>query len=115
VTTHTEIIAPATSRKPLEITWSPAERDYEPVAGTLTIRSGQRRAEYLVSEFAAGWPGRAFHLEKVRGGTDPEESGYAVFVGNAGAGSSCDCKGFARYQGCKHLAAITALVLANRI
>src|SRR5690349_4690923 len=92
------VIAPATSADPPALTevlpdglgairWTPADPSDPPAAGDLPhaglLRIDNRRSSafYTVTEFANGWDGRSFHFEKLDAGTDPEETGYDVFVG----------------------------------
>src|SRR4051812_30625061 len=109
---YTELLPASKSSKHSGIRWTPAEGDYNPVAGTLVIDTDRARVEYLVTEFVPGWDGRAFVLEKIGAGTDKEAENYACFVARNGQDRSCECKGFLRTGGCKHLASLAAL-LAN--
>ena len=110
-----EEVLPATkSSKHSGIRWTPAEADYEPVAGTLVIDTDRSRVEYVVHEFPTGWLGRGFQLLKLTEGTDKAEESYSVFCSQRGGpeADSCECKGFAYHGTCKHVAALRAL-LAN--
>ena len=98
---------PATRTVPhAAVRWSPAENDYSPVCGLLTIENAKETAEFLVTEFPTGWRGRGFHVAKV--GTD---RAHDVFCSADGpAADSCDCEGCTYTGHCRHLAAIRTLV-----
>lgn len=98
------------------IRWQPAVgNDLSPVAGLLeiTMVRGCRvlsSLKYVVSEFPADFPGRAFHLHKTER-TGADDSNYSVFCSKAGPlGDMCDCKGWIYSGGCKHLAGIRSLI-----
>lgn len=86
-----------------------------PPAGVLTIKNRRVYASYVVREFPTDWAGRAFHLAKLDEGSDKGEERYSCFVGRNGQDKRCECKGFAYTGGCKHLAALAALIEAGRI
>jgi hypothetical protein len=95
------------------IRWTPAE-DGGPIAGLLIIGTGRTDAAYTVEQFPTTWPGSAYHLAKLAGGSDPTEESYSVFCARRGPeGDSCDCKGFTFKGVCKHTDAVRAL-LDNR-
>jgi hypothetical protein len=104
-------ILPATKSSPHNaIRWSPAEADYSPVCGVLTIQTRRDSGEYLITEFPVAWRGRGFTVARI--GAGPES--YDVFMSQQGPDAdSCDCAG-ATYAGkCKHMAGLRAL-LANQ-
>ncbi len=93
------------------IEWHTASR----VLGTVT--TGTKRPPthyYRVTELpVADRDGRAFTLEKLDDGTDPEADAYTVFLATDSAASdSCECRGFLRWGYCKHLDGVR-LLLAN--
>ncbi len=83
-----------------------------PGEGVLTVTTARAVSTYGVREIRTAWPGRAFRLDVIRGGTDPESESYDVFAADDPRGSHCDCKGFTYGRGrpCKHLLAVRALV-----
>lgn len=94
------------------IRWEPAERAGE---GVLTVEMTRRSITvYHVTELQTEWDGRAFHLDVIRGGTDPESEFYHVFAAKNGHDHRCDCKGFTYKGRCKHLSAIIDGLLFNR-
>jgi hypothetical protein len=103
---------PATkSSKHNGIRWEPSER---PGEGVLTVDTDRSRTVYHVREEQTAWEGRAFRLDIIRGGTDPESEHYHVFVANNPQDRSCDCKGFTYTGRCKHISAIVDGLLYNR-
>lgn len=85
-----------------------------PDSGAVEI-AGKRDAAtvYAVVSLPTDWPGRSFHFSKVTGeGTDHAESGYAVFCSSdpKQEPDRCECKGFTRWQHCKHLDAAQTLI-----
>jgi hypothetical protein len=88
-----------------------------PREGLLTVGTAKAITTYAVTELETAWEGRAFKLEIVRGGTDPESEFYHVFVANNPQDRSCDCKGFVYGRGkpCKHVTAVEALLESNQI
>lgn len=102
-------VLPATASSPHNgLAWEPSGRG----EGALTVDTARARTLYLVREFVTPWAGRAFRLEVVRGGTDPESETYDVFAGRDPRADRCDCKGFVYGRGkpCKHVHAVRALV-----
>jgi hypothetical protein len=101
------------------ITWFPAtDNEFSPVAGLLRItmvsgRSVKSQLSYVVSEFPADFPGRAFHLQKTERDTrkGADENNYSVFCSAmCPSNDLCECKGFVFSGKCKHLAGIRALL-----
>lgn len=83
----------------------------------LTIRLGghAKRADatYSLAELSLdpGFDGRGVKLEKISGGTDPNDREHSVIIPTAqDQHSYCTCRGFQRFARCKHTAAIRAIV-----
>ena len=85
------------------------------MAGVLTIKSKRIYTSYRVTEFPTDWQGRGFHLGKVTEGSDKTEESYSCFVGRNGQDKMCECKGFTFAGHCKHLASLTALIVAGKL
>jgi hypothetical protein len=66
---------------------------------------GQEPMDYVVRVLPCDWPAKAFSLAKV-GAEKPEE--YHVLI--EAEGGSCECKGFLRWQKCKHFDGLRALI-----
>lgn len=113
MTTYTELLEPTKSERHGSFIWTPGSTDYTNRSGTLTISGTRSFAVYDVEEFPADH-GRGFMLVKTAGGTDKDESRYAVYCGSDGTGH-CECKGFYSTGKCKHLASIAELVRVKRI
>jgi hypothetical protein len=118
--TFTELLPPTKSEpKGAAIDWTPAETNDNPKslppAGVLTIKSKRAYTSYVVCEFPADMPGRAFHLAKLTEGTDPTEERYSCFLASNGQDRLCECKGFAYAGHCKHLLAISTLLEAGKL
>lgn len=77
--------------------------------GLLLLGADRTATEYLVVEFAADG-GRGFRLAKVTEGTDAEADGYDVFACGKTKAVTCHCRGYERWQGCKHADAVAALL-----
>jgi hypothetical protein len=77
--------------------------------GVVKITVGKESQDYFVSRIPSDW-GTAFVLEKVG---DAEATAYSVNV-NADA-PLCDCKGFCRWQRCKHAEGLAALVRHGKL
>ena len=77
--------------------------------GVLTIDVKRNACEYAVVEMKTPWRGRAFVLAKIDCGTDEDVTAYEVFCGSREE-TSCDCRGFTRWSGCKHVSAMKALI-----
>lgn len=106
---YTEIIPATKTSANNGIRWTPSERPNE---GEIIIDMGRTRAVYHLTEMQTAWEGRAFRLDIVRGGTDPESESYNVFAAANPQDRQCDCKGFSYGRGrpCKHIAAVEALL-----
>ncbi len=86
-------------------------------AGTVVIKAGRTSCSYAVTETPTDWDGRAFRLDKLDAGSDPESRSYSVFVCRRGTAHRCDCKGFESGNGkpCKHVNAVKALAATARV
>lgn len=114
LTTLCELL-PATKSSPHNaIRWTPnPDGDFSPVAGALVIESKRSSDAYAVIEFPCSW-GRGFTLAKKTCGTDKTESSYNLCISPHGEPhDSCCCKGFSATGGCKHRAALRALIANN--
>jgi hypothetical protein len=103
---------PATKSSPHNaIKWTPnVDGHFSPVVGALLIESKRSTDLYFVIEFPCNW-GRGFTLAKKTRGTDHTEASYNLCVSPHGeAHDSCDCKGSTATGGCKHRAALRALI-----
>jgi hypothetical protein len=77
--------------------------------GVVTIAVNKDRADYILTRLSSDY-GTAFRVEKI--GTYPEE-GYDVNL--SPDGNSCACKGFCRWNHCKHADGLQALVNAGKL
>ena len=70
------------------------------------------RCSYVLSEVPTAWDGRAFHLKKAKGdaGKDADNTDYDVFIGRNRQDRQCQCKGFLRWDWCKHVGGVLALI-----
>lgn len=103
MTTHTTALPATKSAKHGgQVRFTPTGGDDGPHAGCLVIDLGRTVTAYLVTEFPTGFPGRGFHLSKLTEGSDAECDSYDVFCGQNGQDRSCDCKGFTRWNHCRH-------------
>lgn len=86
-------------------------------SGVVAIAAGRSTCRYAVVETPTDWNGRAFRLEKLDAGSDPESRSYSVFVCNNGRDHRCDCKGFEAGKGkpCRHVNALKALAATCRV
>lgn len=79
----------------------------------LTITHGHNRKDissYRVRELTyIPFPARGFVLEKLAGGTDAEAENYAVLI-DPSTHHSCECKGFLRWDRCKHIDTLVELL-----
>jgi hypothetical protein len=75
--------------------------------GVVRITVGKEASDYFLTGLPADF-GRGFRVEKI--GTDDR---YAVNLD--GDRPSCECKGFCRWQRCKHADGLAALVAAGRL
>jgi hypothetical protein len=80
-------------------------------ARVLGLTTGKDTAFYLLTTLAAT-VGAGFHLAKADRGDGPGEE-YDVLLD--GQFSSCECKGFLRWNHCKHVEALTALVKSGKL
>lgn len=81
----------------------------------LVVQKSKNRKEscsYIVTETSTHWNGRAFHLKKSKGqdGSDADNQDYDVFCGRNNQDRQCQCKGFLRWNWCKHIAGILTLI-----
>jgi hypothetical protein len=76
--------------------------------GVVRITVGKESADYLLARVPADF-GTAFRLEKV----GAEQDAYHVNLN--GQQSTCECKGFTRWNHCKHTEGLAALVVAGRL
>lgn len=83
--------------------------------GVLTIGTQKAITTYHVTELETGWDGRAFRLDVIRGGTDPDSEHYSVFVAANPQDRQCCCKGFSYKGHCKHVAAMETLLASGQI
>jgi hypothetical protein len=79
------------------------------MAGVVRITVGKEQTDYFLTELATDF-GRGFTVQKI--GPDAEP---AYHVNVEGERRSCDCKGFARWNHCKHSDGLAALVAAGRL
>jgi hypothetical protein len=75
--------------------------------GVVRIAVGKVSADYLLDRLPSDF-GTAFRVQKAG-----EDACYNVCL--TGDGNLCDCKGFARWQRCKHADGLAALVAAGRL
>ncbi len=114
--TYTDLLPPTKSEpKGAAFDWTPTADEFGPRAGVLTIKQKRAYTGYVVCEFPTDWDGRGFHLSKLTTGTDPTEEAYSCFIAKNGQDKRCECKGFAYAGHCKHLAALSALIRADRL
>ncbi|MDB5313480.1 MAG: hypothetical protein JWO38_7682 [Gemmataceae bacterium] len=84
-----------------------------PVAGigTITIKTGRKYARYAIAEIPTCFSGRAVRMTKSLADREIGEPGsYDVLVGRGGQDRRCECKGFLRWNHCKHEATLRALL-----
>lgn len=96
------------------VQWEPAEAG-SPVAGVLAVGLGDKRGVYAVAELPAVEGLRCFVLRKIEGGTDPEANGYGVRCKASGEPWSCDCRGWLRWNRCRHTDAIRELIENHKL
>ena len=106
--------APARQRKPRA---KPArfvrlviEPDGANSLGVVRLTVAGRSADYLLTPIPADF-GRGFRLEKI----GLEANGEAYHVNLDGDRRSCECKGFGRWDHCKHADGLAALIAAGRL
>jgi hypothetical protein len=76
--------------------------------GLLRITVGKDSADYFLARIPADF-GTAFRVEKVG------SEGDAYHVNLNGRQTTCECKGFTRWNRCKHVDGLTALNAAGRL
>jgi hypothetical protein len=79
-------------------------------AGVVAITVGKDQADYFLDRLPADW-GTAFKVEMI--GLECKEGAYHVHLD--GEIRTCTCKGFARWQHCKHADGLAALVAAGKL
>src|SRR6516225_4015227 len=77
--------------------------------GILVITVGKQTDQYFVSRVPSDF-GRGFCLEKIG---DAENTAYHVNL--SAERNTCECKGWCRWQHCKHADGLAALVAAGRL
>ncbi len=77
----------------------------------LALTTGKDTVFYRLETLLAG-AGRGFRLVKAERGDGPGEE-YDVHLD--GQFSSCECKGFLRWNHCKHVESLTALVKCGKL
>jgi hypothetical protein len=75
--------------------------------GVLRITVGKEPTDYLLEPLSSDF-GRAFRLTK------PDGERYHVLLADDGR-HSCECKGFLRWNHCKHVEGLAALVEPGRL
>jgi hypothetical protein len=113
--TTTTATAPARQRKPRQkpqrfIGWA-LQPGPDGTNGVVRIRVGKAQADYLLTPIPADF-GRGFRLEKV--GLEADGEG-PYHVNLDGASGTCDCKGFGRWNHCKHADGLAALIAAGKL
>jgi hypothetical protein len=78
--------------------------------GIVRIRVGKESQVYFLYELPADF-GRGFKVEKMPADPADEEVSYQVNVD--GDAKSCTCKGFCRWNKCKHSDGLAALIAAG--
>jgi hypothetical protein len=95
-----------TSRKPRQQNWTvrlscPASAD-NPFS-IITVTQGHDVDDYIVQPIPSDWV-TALEVKKI---FDADEKAYHVNLDRQG--QACDCKGFLRWNHCKHVSALTVL------
>ncbi len=110
----TELLPQTKSEKCGALVWEAAtDNDTSQLAGVLTITGKKCHCRYAVEEFVSDH-GRGFVLKKIDTGSDRDEGYYSCLIGPHGT-KLCECKGFTSTGGCKHTAALTALIEAGQL
>jgi len=78
----------------------------------LVLRVGQTVSRYRLTAIAAAF-GLGYRLDKLSGGTDDEADHYHVNLSPADGCHTCECKGWLRWQTCKHVDSLNALLVAG--
>jgi hypothetical protein len=111
--TTTTATAPARQRKPRP---KPARfvrlviRPGADSLGVVRLTVSGVSADYLLTPLAADF-GRGFKVEKI----GLEADGETYHVNIDGDRRSCECKGFGRWNHCKHADGLAALIAAGRL
>lgn len=107
---------PATAaQKPVQrfVEWHTLAGTGLPALGIMECVVGKKSSRYVVTELAVApqFDARGFRLTKPQGepATDAEAGSYDVLIQRRGAGHRCECKGFLRWNQCKHVDALVAL------
>jgi hypothetical protein len=79
----------------------------------IRLTVGKEAADYLIRQIHSDLPGRAFEIEKLDSKLRTVEV-YHVIVGQP-RDCSCECRGFLRWNRCKHIAGLLALDAAGRL
>jgi hypothetical protein len=110
-----------TTTKKTTRTRKPVERHCRlssPVNGrfALLLTVGKEQCGYYLTELPAADLGRVFHLAKFSTdiGTDTEARSYDVLISDDGR-HECTCKGWCRFQHCKHTESLVALINAGKL
>ncbi len=77
----------------------------------LTLTVDGETTDYRITEVPSDF-GRGFTLDKLAGDTGAVEDTYTVHLGQP---TECECKGFQRWQHCKHVESLIALTECGRI
>jgi hypothetical protein len=84
-------------------------KPFEDKPGVVQITVGKEKVNYFLTEIPADF-GRGFKVEKV-GVEEP----VIYHVNLDGDNKTCECKGFSRWQKCKHSDGIAALLRAGEL
>ena len=86
-----------------------ALKPFEGNPGVVSITVGKDAADYFLSTVPADF-GTGFKLEKIGGGET-----YHVNLAADPKEHSCECKGFSRWNHCKHVDGLAALRVAGQL
>jgi hypothetical protein len=78
--------------------------------GVVRITVGKEQTDYLLAPIPADF-GRGFEIRKI----GLEADGEVYHVNLDGDKGTCDCKGFGRWNHCKHADGLAALIAAGRL